>query len=87
MRQRQITKELKHVLNTWYNIDDNEYRINYWHLTYSNIYVCEIYHWDIPIVKIKYKKHDWIVEKNIFERYIKNKNAKNVIRNARKRYS
>lgn len=84
---KQLTKEMKNVLSTWYNIDDNEYWINFWYLTFSNKYVCIIYDWDRLLCKIKYKRHNWIEEQNIYERYTDDKEIKNTIRRAWKRYA
>lgn len=84
---KQLTKEMKSTLTTGYNIDDNEYWINFWYLTYSNKYVCVIYDWDKLLCKIKYKKHDWIEEQNIYERYTDDSNTKNIIKRAWKKYA
>ena len=84
---KQLTKEMKNVLSTGYNIDDNKYWINFWYLTFSSKYVCVIYDWDILLCKIKYKKHDWIEEQDIYERYTNNKETKNTIKRAWKRYA
>ena len=90
---KQLTKEMKSVLTTGYNIDNNEYWINFGNLTYSNKYVCIIYNdYDQLLCKIKYKRHgDWywnrIEEKNIREWYTDDKEIKKTIKNAWKRYA
>ena len=88
---KQLTKELKSVLTTWYNIDDNMFYIEYWHPTMSDKYVCNIYCACGLICRIKYKRH-WnypniVEEKNIRERYINDKKYKNLIKRAWKRYA
>lgn len=89
---RQLTKELKSVFTTWYNVENNEYWINYWYLTHSDKYVCMIYDdYDNLICKIKYKRH-WnypniIEEKNIRERHTQDKKLKNLIKRAWQKYA
>lgn len=85
---KQLTKEMKSVLTTGYNIDNNEYWINFGYLTFSSKYVCNIYEWgDYLLCRIKYKRHDGIEEKNIREWYTDDKEIKKTIKNARKRYA
>lgn len=84
---RQLFREMKNVLTTWYNVDDNEYWINFGYLTFSSKYVCNIYDWDNVLCRIKYKRHDWIEEQNIYERYTKDKNTRATIRRAWKKYA
>ena len=88
---RQLVKEMKNVLTTGYNIQDNHFYIEYGHTTMSNIYVCCIYWITGLICKIKYKKH-WnypnIIEENdIRERYTQDKEYKKMIKQARKKYA
>lgn len=81
---KQLTKELKSVFTTGYNIEDNEYRINYWYLTYSNDIACQIYDGDNLLCKIKYwNKKD----RNNYIRYIDDKNTKNLIKRMWKLYA
>ena len=88
---KQLTRELKSVLTTGYNIPDNMFYIEYWNTTQSNIYVCNIYWITGLICRIKYKRH-WnypnrIEEKNIREWNITDKNYKNMIKRAWKKYA
>lgn len=85
---KQLTKEMRSVLTTGYNIDDNQYRINFGYLTFSSKYVCNIYNdYDQLLCRIKYKRHDGIEENNIREWYTDDKEIKRTIKNARKRYA
>lgn len=89
---KQLTKEMKSVLTTGYNIDDNQYRINFGNLTHSDKYVCIIYNdYDQLLCKIKYKRHwnygEHVEENNIREWYTDDKEIKRTIKNARKRYA
>lgn len=81
---KQLTRELKSVLTTWYNIGNNEYWINYGYLTYSNDIACKIYDWDNLLVKIKY----WDKKDNDnYIRYTDDKNIRKSIKNCRIKYA
>ena len=90
---KQLTKEMKSVLTTWYNVDhrkneETQYWIDYGYPTFSSTYVCNIYEWgDILLCKIKYKRHDGIEEDNIREWYTDDKEIKKTIKTAWKRYA
>lgn len=86
---KQLTKELKSVLTTWYNIDhrkrcDTQYRINYWYLTNENDIACKIYDGDNLLVKIKYGD---LKDNNNFIRYIDDKKTKNLIKRIYRKYA
>jgi hypothetical protein len=81
---KQLTKEMKSVFTTWYNVENNEYRINYGYLTYSNDIACNIYDWDNLLVKIKYwNKKD----PDNYIRYTNDKNIKKSIKNSWIKYA
>lgn len=79
---RQLTKEMKSVLTTGYNIShrkkvDTQYWINYGYLTNSNDIACQIYDGDNLLVKIRYwNKKD----KDNYIRYTDDKKLKNLIK-------
>ena len=81
---KQLTRELKSVLTTGYNVENNEYRINYWYLTYSNDIACNVYDWDNLLVKIKYWNKKDV---NNYIRYTEDKNIKNLIKRAWIKYA
>jgi len=83
---KQLTREIKHIMTTWYNSEDNEYYIEYWNTTNSNKYVMNIYNGDL-IARIKYKRHDWIEENNIFEFNNCDKYTQRLIKTAFYRYA
>lgn len=81
---RQLTKELKSVFTTWYNVENNEYWINYWYLTHSEEIACNIYDWDNLLAKIRYGDK---TNKNNYIRYTEDKNIKNLIKRAWQKYA
>lgn len=85
---KQLTKELKSVLTTWYNIDDNEFYIQYWFSCHwynkPRTYCWIIRDGDRLLAKIKYGDKN---DKNNYERYTDDKNTKNLIKRAWKRYA
>lgn len=88
---KQLTRELKSVLTTGYNIPNNMFYIEYGNTTQSSKYVCNIYWITGLICRIKYKRH-WnypniIEEDNIREWNITDKNYKNMIKRAWKKYA
>ena len=88
---KQLTRELKSVLTTGYNIPNNMFYIEYWNTTQSSVYVCNIYSVTWLICRIKYKRH-WnygniIEEKDIREWNTTDKNYKNMIKRAWKKYA
>lgn len=81
---KQITKEMKSVFNTGYNVENNQYRINYWYLTRSWDIACRIYDWDNLLVMIKYwNKND----PDNYIRYTNDKNTKKSIKNCWIKYA
>lgn len=81
---KQLTKEMKSVFTTWYNVENNEYWINYGYLTNSNDIACNIYDWDNLLVKIKYwNKKD----PENYIRYTNDKNIKKSIKNSWIKYA
>ena len=89
---KQLTKEMKSVLTTGHNLDNNEYWLQFGNLTRSDKYVCLIYDsYDNLLARIKYKRH-WsypniIEEPNIFEWITNDKNIIRTIRNSRRKYA
>ena len=85
---KQLTKEMKSVLTTGYNIDNNEYYIQYWFSCHwyskPRTYCWIIRDGDRLLAKIKYwNKND----KDNYEWYTDNKEIRKTIKTAWKRYA
>lgn len=86
---KQLTKELKSVFTTGYNLDhwnncDTQYWINYGYLTYSSDTACNIYDGDNLICKIKYGDKK---DRDNYIWYTDDKNTRKSIKNARIKYA
>ena len=79
---KQLTKEMKSVLTTGYNIDHRtgektEYWIQYGYLTNSDKYCWIIREGDLLLAKILYWKKE---DPNSYTRYTEDKNLKSLIK-------
>lgn len=84
---KQLTKELKSVFTTGYNLWPNvktEYRIQYWFLTHSDTYSCIIWDADTLLCKIKYGDKK---DRDNYIRYTNDKNTKSTIKRMYKKYA
>lgn len=85
---KQITKEMKSVFKTGYNLPNNEYWIEYGYPVYirtkSRDYACYIRDGDFLLAKIKYwNKKD----PSNYEWFTKDKNTKKTIKNCWVKYA